>query len=186
MPVALCLGRCSENWTDVRQSLKGKALNWKRAVSSSSGVCLTNCSWVFNGAREMLPLPIAIIRAEFLQGFLGPTPSVSLGVALKMLSPHFLSRLLWCLYLEKLPLVILGDWSWDPLLQELPLLTQWKHLLNASCVPGIILRNLPLLFHLILTLFPEVKAIIIISSIFTGSKSSRVEVGRVKIWTQLA
>ena len=23
MPVALCLGRCSENWTDVRQSLKG-------------------------------------------------------------------------------------------------------------------------------------------------------------------
>ena len=37
MPVALCLSRCSENWRDVRQSVKGKALSWKRAVSSSSG-----------------------------------------------------------------------------------------------------------------------------------------------------
>ena len=41
------------------------------AVSSSSGVCLTNCSWVFNWAGEMPPLNIAIIRAGFLQGSLG-------------------------------------------------------------------------------------------------------------------
>lgn len=133
----------------------------------------------------MPPLLIAIIRAEFLQGFLGPTASKSLGVALQMMIPHFLCRLLWLLYLEKFPLVILRDWSWDPLLQQFPLLTHWKPLLNASCVSGIILRTSSLLFHLILTLFPEVRSIII-SSIFTGSQSRRVEVSRVKIWTQLS